>query len=137
MNVPSTWNPSYSVGHPVLDEQHMRLLALVGQIAACAEDDSLEGTNQFHVILGELSVYAMTHFHTEEQLLSQCNYALLKEQRAEHQRYKVGLGDFHLSALSGVVDKVGLKQYLSDWWLHHILESDMRYKDALQGISPA
>lgn len=128
MGYQMTWDERFSVGNATLDAEHRKLLALCAQAADCLEDDNREGRLLFHSILNELCVYAEQHFHTEEAILNQHNYPQLAEQRAEHLEYQTQLAEFLYAATTGTIDKVGLHRYLSDWWQHHILESDMLYK---------
>lgn len=125
------WNESYSVGNATLDNEHKKLLALCAQAAACMEDNSFEGISLFHSILNDLCLYADRHFQTEEAILARNAYPQLAQQRSEHEEYKAQLADFLFAATSGTIDKEGLHQYLSNWWQHHILESDMLYKEHL------
>jgi hemerythrin len=134
MNSP-IWNESFSVGHPVLDGQHKELLALCQQAADCVEDVSLEGAEHFHMLLNDLAVYAKKHFRTEEKILSQHSYPLLNEQKTEHEEYEVWLSETLLAAMDGNSDKADVHQFLSAWWVRHILESDMRYREFLSGIN--
>ena len=127
-----SWDSSYSVGNAILDQQHQQLLAICAELADCLADDSRRGREQFHSILHDLSIYADTHFCTEETLLSQCAYPLLDEQKAEHDEYRNQLCELLFSATEGDINKVGLQRYLNEWWLHHILESDMKYRNFLQ-----
>jgi hemerythrin len=129
------WDPSFSVGHPVLDSQHKELLLLCKRAAECMEDTSLEGTEHFHVLLNDLAVYAKKHFRTEEKILGQINCPLLDEQKAEHEEYEIWLSETLLSAMDGSSDKAAVHQFLTAWWMRHILESDMRYSEFLSGIN--
>ena len=126
------WNPDYSVGNDILDRQHQKLLALCNQAVDCLEDESLEGREQFHLILNDLVAYADEHFLTEENLLSEKNYPQLSEQKAEHHFYLERISEILFLAVKGNIDKIGLCKYLSNWWSSHILESDMQYKEFLQ-----
>ncbi len=128
-----SWTPEYSVGNVLLDQQHKKLLALCADAANCMEDNSKAGRELFHSILHELCNYADIHFQTEENLLAGHNYPGLSEQKSEHTEYRAQLCDFLFAATTGTIDKTGLHQYLSVWWQHHILESDMQYSDFLRG----
>lgn len=65
------WQPSYSVGNQVLDDQHKNLLSLCKKAILCMSENSPENVELFHDILGELSNYVRTHFNTEEALMKQ------------------------------------------------------------------
>lgn len=134
MTIPA-WDPGYSVGHPVLDSQHETLLKMCRQAAECVNDTSLEGAEHFHVLLNDLAVYAKKHFRTEEQVLARYSYPLLDEQKAEHEEYEIWLSEALLDAMDGKSDKVAVYQFLSAWWVNHILESDMRYREFLGAAS--
>jgi hemerythrin len=123
-----SWDPSYSVGNALLDQQHQKLLALCADTTACMETDSPAGREHFHAILHELCNYADVHFHAEEELLAQHHYPGLSTQQAEHSEYRAQLAEFLYAATIGTLDKTGLQQYLGTWWQHHILESDMQYR---------
>ena len=92
-------------------------------------DDSPEGIEEFHIVLNDLAAYAASHFRTEEALLKKCGYPRLEEQIAEHQEYETRLTEFLYSATCGFYNIAGLHQFLSAWWIHHILDSDMAYSD--------
>lgn len=128
------WEPRYSVGHPVLDSQHRKLLGMCKAASLCLDDDSPEGTSRIHLLLNDLAVYAQTHFRTEEQILRQIDYALFEEHRAEHEDYFVSLTEILSAAAFGEIDKAGLHRYLLGWWLDHILVSDMCFAERMHTL---
>jgi hemerythrin-like metal-binding protein len=56
-------------------------------------------------------------------------YPDLDEHRQEHIAYRRKAIDFSTAATIGVesVPQI-LIDYLSEWWMHHILDEDMKYK---------
>lgn len=126
-----TWNASYSVGNELLDGQHQELLMLCQRAANCLSENSDSARQNFHGILNDLANYARCHFRTEEAILERYNYPLLAEQKAEHLAYEENLTDFLVEATFGDFDREGLYRYLAHWWSHHILHSDMDYRDFL------
>jgi hemerythrin len=127
------WQPSYSVGNQLLDDQHKKLLSLCQEAVSCMAEDGPEGRSHFHRILNELAGYVNRHFQTEEGILKQCGYPLLDHHRKEHLEYESRLTDFLLSATMGEIDRDGLHHYLSQWWSEHILGSDKQYAECIQG----
>lgn len=125
------WTAEYSVGHAILDAQHRKLLALCRRAAESMEDSSPEGISAFHDILNDLTHYVREHFQTEEALLERCRYADLAEHRAKHVHYEEKLGDFLIDAITGAIDKASFSDYLTRWWLDHILRSDRAYSASL------
>lgn len=125
------WSDAYSVGNPLLDSQHKRILAMCRTVQILIDDASDEGLESFHELLHQMREYAGVHFETEEALLRQCAYPQLNEQRAEHLKYLEDLSDILFDAVMGNIDKPLVKRFLTGWWLTHILGSDMAYKDYL------
>lgn len=129
-----TWNAQYSVGHPEMDAQHCRLIALCNHLEDCVDDDSSEGNSRFHEILHELAEYARTHFAAEEYLLDQTGYPDLTEHLICHDNYKSSITEFMFSACLGKLEKSTVHRFILDWWTNHILKSDMQYRDHLASI---
>jgi hemerythrin len=130
-----SWQPGFSVGNAILDRQHKKLLELCGRACDCLEDNSRQSVEQVHHILHDLCTYTDQHFRTEEAILEQRNCPQLAEQKEEHIAYSERLADLLFEAGNGVVDKVSLYLFLSGWWQHHILVSDMKFKAFLQDAS--
>lgn len=129
------WQPSYSVGNQVLDDQHKKLLSLCKNAVQCMSDESPEGVRLFHDILNELSEYVRTHFSTEEALMKACGYPRLAQHQREHDKYHDQLTDFLVKAGRGDINRDGLHHYLSRWWSDHILGSDMQYAESIKSCS--
>jgi len=122
---PFAWSENYSVGVAILDQQHRRLLGLCAKADRCADRPDLGSLSE---ILEEMRQYANEHFRTEERLLAEHGYPDLTEQQREHQAYLLGLSDLMMSASACALEPGQLNSFLLDWWLEHILESDMAYK---------
>lgn len=121
------WDPSFSVGHPMLDLQHQRLLAQCNALADCLALSGRESDLKFHGILHELSDYARTHFSTEEQLLKSVHYPFIEEQIKEHREFQEVMIELNVLAMGGILDKLQTQRMVADWWGKHILGSDMQY----------
>lgn len=126
------WDSSYSVGDSTLDGHHKKLLALTNALADCAGESSPQADSQFHEILNELAVYTREHFAAEEKVLTRCNYPLLTMHKGEHAKFVQWLAEKLVLAADGVLDKVGVQLFVSDWWREHILVRDMHYHDYIR-----
>lgn len=125
------WDESMSVGVAELDSQHQRLADLVNRLV-----DLPPGPNNAKFMeqaIAKLTVYAFTHFGHEEKLLARVGYPELEAHRSEHEDFGQTLMRFSHDAAAGVLDRPRLFNYLSDWWTHHILDADMRYKPFVAG----
>lgn len=128
----SEWKPEYSVGNRTLDSQHKKLLELCKRVSSYECDRSKASIDAFHAILNDLAFYARKHFETEEQVLRQIGFPKLSEQKEQHDGYSEILVEFLLAAIGGTIDKSALQNYLENWWINHILVSDMEYSDFLK-----
>lgn len=124
------WNPTYSVGHELLDAQHRILLRLCDEVGQL---DPASGSRIMPIqeVFNQLRLYAQVHFTTEEELLAETDYPELDEQRIEHDKYWETLGKMLEAVAEGNADCNGVRDFLIGWWQRHILVSDMRYKEHL------
>ena len=126
------WSERYSVGVEILDEQHRQLLSLCGEASRCL---ATPDAGKLSDLLDQMRLYADQHFQTEEQLLASHGYPALAEQEQEHEAYLVRLTELLLSATVGTRDRAEVYGYLTQWWINHILVSDMAYKDFMQKVT--
>jgi hemerythrin len=126
------WDSSFSVGDPVLDRQHQKLLGLCNDMAQCIAASSEERRFRFHDILYRLGQYARDHFKTEEALLQKYQYSRLAAQQAEHNAYEEKMADWAFAATMEAIDMLEVQHYLAAWWRDHILISDMQYKTLME-----
>lgn len=122
------WSEEYSVGVEVLDRQHRHLLSLCQKAAAISATGE-DYRKELMPILTEMNHYAQEHFRTEEALLAEQGCPALESQKLEHQAYMDTLSEFMFSAAIQILDHAVVEKFLADWWIHHILDSDMAYKE--------
>lgn len=128
------WQSSYSVGNWVLNNQHKVLLSLCKQTIDCVAEGRLGYVGPFSLIRDDLLDSVDEHFRTEENLLGSCAYPLLAQHKEEHAASQVMLTKFLLSASSGDIERRALHDFLSQWWFHHVLESDKKFTGAIQRV---
>lgn len=119
------WRDCYSVGNAIIDWQHKQMLLLCAESAKCLESAGPESCEKFHDLLHEMAVCAREHFAKEEELLLARHYPMLAEHAEEHKRFHIALSEFLFSAVQGKQDRLGVFNFLSEWWIHHILVSDL------------
>lgn len=123
------WVPDYSVGHTTMDTHHQKLLTICKKL-----EDFIGGTStgtSIHSILDDLAKYTKLHFRTEELLLEAIHYPGLTAQKEEHRLYESNLVEFQYAAALNIIDIDSFYKYLTDWWMVHILEDDMKYAPSL------
>ena len=125
------WDESFSVGVLKLDQQHMRILAIINLLVDQQEQEF--NSRVIAKILADLTNYAHEHFGMEEQLLAEHGYPDIRTQREEHHEFRKKLAHFCDEAI--IRDKLvptQLFEYLKNWWVDHILEKDMKYRSFLK-----
>ncbi len=122
------WSDRYSVGVEKLDEQHKQIVGMLNRLVSTPEarDANSETISE---ILTAMTSYALVHFKTEEALMKKHGYPDFEDHRQEHVVYRKKAIDFSTATSLGVeaVPQI-LVAYLFEWWTHHILEEDMKYK---------
>lgn len=125
------WDPSFSVGIERLDEQHKRI---IGMINGLASESRATGRSMIITeMLIRLTSFANDHFRAEEDLLEKHGYPDLGRQKEAHSAFCNRLMTFfgEPSHPSESVPKE-LLRFLHDWWVGHILETDMAYRPFLE-----
>lgn len=136
MPIVTLWDASFSVGSPLLDRQHQKILQLSNLLAGSVSMPRPDEQTGFHRILNELAEYAREHFATEEELLRSYGYPDLESQQSDHLEYCRVVAELsYAAATAGVADKEILQRFISRWWTAHILSSDREFRDFLMSRS--
>jgi hemerythrin len=125
------WHNSYSVGIPLIDDQHKELINLTNQLYESTLGNKDSKVIFMRTIRGAVD-YVGYHFSTEEMVMQRVQYPDLAAHKKEH-------NDFVREVLKEVEEfKSGKKytpnafvRYLKDWVLSHIAVSDKRLGDYL------
>ncbi len=120
------WNDKYSMGIPIIDEQHKKLFSIVNK-AIYAKEHS-DDIDVLMDVLEEMTNYALEHFETEEAYMREFNYPEYKYHNEKHYDFitkatgyfnRVVSGDYHISN--------ELLVYLMQWLTNHIQVTDRKY----------
>jgi hemerythrin len=124
------WCDSYSLGHPVIDAQHMKLLALSNALLDAVS--SGKDYPEVEAALDALLRHTQEHFSDEEKVLADAEYPHVQGHLDAHhhllqtaQRMKL---EFHQGRLSfrALLDFI-VNRMVND----HMLQEDMAYKSWL------
>ena len=119
------WTTGFSVGVPLMDAQHKRLIALINAT------DRLTDVHAMADAIHQMFEYAHMHFRVEEELLRAKGYPELEQQLHEHALFFEQATAFLSKKLTDPKVKAELNGFLCKWLSHHILEVDMKYKHFL------
>jgi hemerythrin-like metal-binding protein len=117
------WDPLYSVGNEVLDNQHKAILAQCNALGDCTANPGQDPEQEFRAIFSDLLSSVREHFSTEEALLSSAAYPELDEHRE-------ALDEFEDLAVDVITtdnfETTEIQRFLALWWVGHLIDSAKR-----------
>jgi len=117
------WGPMYQVGVQQIDSQHYRLVELANEMSEAVQTG--KGTDGLTRVYNGLNQYVMTHFSTEEQLMTHCHYPVSDEHRQQHRDLAQAVSAFKQRIAAGEPDLAyEALQFFTDWLSRHIMVSD-------------
>ncbi len=129
------WNESYSVHVRQMDEQHQKLFEIINKLAEAMRTG--KGDDVVRDTVEQLAVYTRTHFLQEEALMRQAGYPGLAAHREQHRKLMADVEQYKRAIEEGrSASSVSLLNFVRQWLMHHIRESDRAYSDHLnaQGV---
>jgi hemerythrin-like metal-binding protein len=120
------WNPKYSVGVELFDDQHKRLFSLLNQL----HDGMHYGHREaiLHTVLLELTIYIEEHFSAEEAAMAFHGYSGIAAHRAEHDKLRAEVQSFLRKCEAGELTlNVEIVNFVLEWLTVHIMKTDKEY----------
>jgi len=117
----------YRTGIESIDTEHQKLFEITNKAYETLMDEFIPDKYDYIIdILNELKDYSVTHFQHEEAYMMSIRYKKLFSQKAEHQDFidKISTYDFSTIDEKQKDTILEILDFLSDWIVHHILESD-------------
>ena len=120
----------YLTGIEFIDNEHRRLFEIAEQTYQLKNEEFISDKyDQIKALLEELKDYTQMHFAHEEEYMQSIGYKKLFTQKVQHQAFIDWLEEQNLDEIDSefenqdaVVDNI--LKYLTDWLIHHILETD-------------
>ena len=125
------WSPNLGVGIDFMEKDHKQLIALVGELDAMLSPERYRMT----VVekLDELVAFTRQHFHLEERVMAQSGYPELEQHREGHEALLRQIVDFRERFAAGeAITELQVMDFLKDWLVGHISESDKHLGEFLQ-----
>ena len=129
-----TWNDYLKTGIAIVDQQHRGLIDLTNEISIKLDAGANLSAGEMRTLLGFLTEYAATHFHTEEALmaLSDIDEKHVAHHRASHagflQQVNTMIGEL---GETGTLTGQQMVDFLGNWLIYHILGEDQRLSHLL------
>ena len=120
----------YLTGIEQIDVEHTRLFEIEEETYQLKNDDFIpDKYDQIRALFEELKEYTKMHFQHEEEYMKSIGYKMLFTQKIQHEAFIKWLEE---QELEGVDDEYEdqdavietILNYLADWLVHHILETD-------------
>ena len=124
------WDDSWSVRVKQCDQEHKKLFSLINDLHDAMKTG--QGKQALERVIHELLDYTKYHFSAEEALLQRTNYGELVPHRLKHQEFTRTVAKFERDMKAGAVGQaVQVTQFLRDWLVTHIQQTDQRYSSHL------
>ncbi len=128
------WAETLSVGVPIIDADHKRLLGLVAEVIQ-AYNSGLDHATLLR-LADALIEYTRHHFSREESFLEEVSYSQLAEHRKEHAALAADLDEVRqrMETAEGAVPVADVL-FLQTWLLDHIICSDLAYASVFRAAT--
>lgn len=131
------WEPALETGNEQVDRQHRQLFTMLDEIVRDVELRAADNT--MASVLERLSEYVAVHFACEEALMVEIAFPqdLRSAHTDEHQRLTHRTRDMVLRWRDGGASPLELVDFLCEWLIDHIHESDQKLADAVRDVRSA
>ena len=125
------WKEEYSVGIPILDEQHRAIIATLNSLYFFIQEGW--GLSALQPTLKIIKVYSSFHAKTEEGLLSKFNYPHLNKHIDCQKRFEKHVDEATHQAILNRDPQILLK-FLRDWWIGHLTVEHKQYANYMSQL---
>jgi hemerythrin len=132
------WKDRYSIGIPLIDEQHKKLLVMTNKLFLACNYSTDSGKAQFKQTVHDAVAYIKFHFATEEKIMELTAYPGLAAHKKEHTDFVHTVFDDVKAFEQGkpLVPNQFVR-FLKDWVLSHIAITDGKMGNFLIGLKKA
>lgn len=120
------WNDSFSVGVPKMDRQHQVIIDMVNVLLDNSDSDV--DSEIISDTLTRMTEYAQEHFRNEEDYLLESGHPDIETHKAAHREFRKKTVALCMDTMKhqNTIPAETL-EFLKNWWVTHILETDMQY----------
>ena len=119
------WTTALDLGDSEINRQHRRLVDLANEVYRLTQQKL--GARSAQRIIDALAAYTVTHFAYEERALAQTGYPHLAAHQQEHRRLVEEVLAFKKRIDQGESVGPELLEFLKQWLIRHIQQSDRAY----------
>ncbi|MDR3335583.1 MAG: bacteriohemerythrin [Treponema sp.] len=122
------WDDKYSVGIPLIDDQHKELIRLTNELFQGCRTGDDDARQYFMSTIRATMDYVKYHFSAEEKLLENVKYPYIGEHKKQHEGFVLQMVNDVKSFQEGKkFVPNSFVRYLKDWILSHIAMMDTQY----------
>jgi len=121
------WDDDYSVGVPLMDEQHKKLIMMINDLFQRSVSGSTSSSLTFAMAVKDAAEYTKIHFKIEETYLEKVGYPGLPEQKKQHETFMAEVLSTFEKYKKGEAMPLDLVRFLKKWLLNHIAVMDKQY----------
>jgi len=120
------WTDAYSIGYSEIDDQHKKLVEMINVLYDAFSQGAVD--NVIEDILDGMIKYTDYHFKTEEKYFEKHSYSDAPAHIKQHEEFVLRVTDFFQEYKKGSETLTyDIMQFLRDWLLNHIKDSDKKY----------
>lgn len=120
------WSEKYSVNILEIDDQHKKLIGMVGQLHNAMREG--KGKQVLDEVLRNLIQYTRTHFAAEERIMKANGYPEYELHKAKHDKMTDNVANIYRQYQDGKATiTLEVMNFLENWVDKHILGTDMKY----------
>ncbi|WP_251862478.1 bacteriohemerythrin [Clostridium sp. Marseille-Q2269] len=131
------WKDSYSCNIRQIDEQHKKLFELANKIYSIVLlDDKYDHFDEIVGTIRTLKEYTVFHFSYEEEVMRKYEYGDVDNHKIEHEAFIKKISSINEEKIDEKQKSflMDLLEFVVNWIENHILKSDLKYKDYLNGL---
>ena len=121
------WKDEYSIGMPLIDEQHKKLFEIVNRVQVLLSDkfisDKYDGIIE---IIHELKAYTVYHFKAEEEHMLKIGYKKLFSQKVAHNDFLEKMQSIDMDKIDNGHNEylIEMLDFVCEWLVRHIVKED-------------
>lgn len=125
------WDPAFSVGIAVIDDQHSRIIEYINELNTVSMYHNHD-KEKVRTVISALLDYTVSHLAFEESLMEEAGYRKLEAHKQIHIAFMERIYFFKERYENGEDIAQQLMLDLQMWLINHIQHDDTDYKVAVQ-----
>lgn len=131
-----TWNPTFSVNHAEIDEQHQQWFEIYNKMhEALLEPDLRAQTKIIEEALSKIMDYTECHFRFEEEYMRTIGYPDIASHIRMHKDFDSLIYSYYRNSIEGQPFlNTRLLKTIREWLFEHMLVEDRKFCQFAHGI---